>query len=84
MFAVCDRIENGIAVLVFDDERASEIPLCRLCELAGGEVHESDVLDILLDGDSILSARLDAVEKERRLSSARARLARLAAKNKNS
>ncbi|MBE6693226.1 MAG: DUF3006 family protein [Ruminococcaceae bacterium] len=84
MFAVCDRIENGIAVLVFDDESVREFSLRRLCELAGADVREADVLDVLCGGDSVLSARLDAAEKERRLNAARARLARLAAKDKNS
>ena len=78
MFAVCDRIENGIAVLIFDGESIMNIPLLDLQQLAGAEVSERDVLVVSREGDTITSARLDNEEKKRRLDAAAARLRRLA------
>ena len=78
MFAVCDRIENGIAVLVFDDESIMNVQCELLCRLAGAEIGERDVLDVSRDGDVLRSARLDIDEKKKRLDAAAARLRRLA------
>lgn len=78
MFAVCDRIEGDIAVLIFDDESIMNIHLLDLQQLAGAEVSERDVLVVSREGDTITSARLDNEEKKRRLDAAAARLRRLA------
>lgn len=85
MYAVCDRIENGTAVLVFDDEITLNIPISELNVLVGADVCERDVLLAVRDGNcayGIKSASLDTDERDRRLADARARLLRLASKSK--
>ena len=78
MLAVCDRIQNGVAVLIFDDESVISVPCDALNCLAGVTVGERDVLDVSWDGDTLTGARLDIEEKKKRLDSAAARLRRLA------
>ena len=78
MFAVCDRIENGIAVLVFDDESVLNIPCDTLKLLVGADVGERDVLWVSRDDNTLTDAKLDKGEKKKRLDAAAERLRRLA------
>ena len=77
MFAVCDRIENGIAVLIFDDESVLNIPCDALKRLVGTDVGERDVLSVSRQGNILTGAKLDNAEKKRRLDAAAERLRRL-------
>lgn len=86
MYASCDRIENGIAVLAFDDGTVCNIPVERLTALVGVDISERDILKITADTSAeygIKTAIFDPDERDRRLAAARERLRRLASKSKN-
>lgn len=85
MYAACDRIESGIAVLVFDDGTVCDIPADKLELMTGRAIRERDILHVTINSSleyGIESAAFDDAERDRRLNTARERLHRLAQKQK--
>ena len=72
-----DRIENETVILVDDEEKIHSLPADRYQALTNIPPRESDVLDVTLDGDVILTAVYSESETKRRGEAARKRLNRL-------
>ena len=72
-----DRIENETVILVDDEEKIHSLPADRYQALTNIPPRESDVLDVTLDGDVILTAVYSESETKRREEAARKRLNRL-------
>ena len=77
MWMSVDRIENETVILVDDEEKIHSLPADRYQALTNIPPRESDVLDVTLDGDVILTAVYSESETKRREEAARKRLNRL-------
>ena len=77
MWMSVDRIENETVILVDDEEKIHSLPADRYQALTNIPPRESDVLDVTLDGDVILTAVYSESETKRRGEAARKRLNRL-------
>lgn len=82
IYAVCDRFEGDFAILIADNEKKYQISRSALEAMTRAEMHESDVILITTDKDSIVNAHPDIEETKRRHAAAKERLNRLLTKNK--
>ena len=77
MWMSVDRIEDMTVILLDDEEKTFSLPADRYRALTGLPPRESDVLEVTLDGDLILTAAYSESETKRREEAARKRLNRL-------
>jgi hypothetical protein len=77
MWMSVDRIEDMTVILLDDEEKTHPLPADRYRALTGLPPRESDVLEVTLDGDLILTAVYSESETKRREEAARKRLNRL-------
>jgi hypothetical protein len=77
MWMSVDRIEDMTVILLDDEEKPHPLPVDRYRALTGLPPRESDVLEVTLDGDLILTAAYSESETKRREEAARKRLNRL-------
>lgn len=76
--AVVDRFEDDLAVLLVeeDEETVAELPVPRR-RLPGAGCHQDAVLEVTVRDDSVVGARYDEVETNRRAEDAQDRFDRL-------
>ena len=77
MWLCIDRIEGNTVVLLDDGEQVYHLNAAAYETLVGRAPAESDVLTATVENGTVLTARYDGAETERRKTAARARLHRL-------